>query len=84
MPINKLICYICNCEIDADNVSYVGKDLNGKEKYRHRKCSSKLEHKPFDYRKVWKIKPVTKIKDSDKIYNRNKEKQKFKKEYESN
>jgi len=69
---NKLICYICHCEIDIDNVSYVGKDENGNEKYRHRKCSSKLEHKPFDYRKIWKIK-------ESKNHDKNKEKRDFKK-----
>lgn len=83
MQSNNLICYICKKIIEnIEEASYIGKDITtGKEKYRHRKCSPKgLKTKS---REQWYRNPKTQIKESDKIYDRNKEKRKLKKNLES-
>jgi len=78
-----IICYVCKKVIkNREEASYVGKDdITGKPKYRHPKCSPHgLQSRP---RQQWYRNPKTQVKDSDKIYDRNKEKRKFKKDVES-
>lgn len=38
---DKKTCYICTGQIEEGFASFVGKDKNGKELYRHRKCNPK-------------------------------------------
>lgn len=80
---NQLICYVCHEEIrQIEKATYIGKDLvTQKPIYRHRKCSP-LGLPASKERQSWSINPKTKVKESSKIYNRNKEKRKIKKELE--
>jgi len=77
------LCFICKKEIkddlcDTDKVIYIGKDvIKDKKVYRHIKCMYINIKKS---RKTWLINPKTKVKSSDKIYDRNKEKEKFRKD----
>ena len=77
---NTLTCYVCKKEIknEKDCIS-IGKDLvTQKELHRHPKCKPGLPN--MKVRKKWTINPKTKIKQSDKIYNRKKAKQQFRKD----
>lgn len=80
---NDIFCYVCNQVIkNREEASYIGKDdITGKDKFRHRRnCSPHgLKSRP---REQWYINPKTKIKKSDKIYDRNKDKANFRKELE--
>ncbi len=78
---NEIYCSICNKIInDFDDVIFVGKDIiTGKEIYKHIDCKEKIKTK---YRREWNRSPVTKIKYSDKLFDRRKDKQKFRKEME--
>lgn len=80
MQENNLICSICNKIIKSrEEATYQGKDIiTKKDKYRHRSCSPHgIIRKSRGH---WQINPKTRVKESDKIYNRNKSKQKFLKE----
>jgi len=73
-------CYICKKEIkEREQYIDVGKDKEGNDLKRHKKCYPGLP-KCMKVRKSQTLEKRHHIKESDKIYNRDKAKQNFKKD----
>lgn len=87
MKTNDITCFVCKTQITKRQLKNAEKvkDITGKTKYKHSKNQKCLKKDNRNLLKIRKSSTLNKrhyVKESDKKYNRNKEKKKIQKEIE--
>ena len=79
---NYHICYVCKKSIKTKNYYSIGKNLEGVQLYRHKKCKpNKLSIQDLKIRKHWTRNPKTIIHKDKRYKSRQQKKIDLKREY---